>query len=320
MTLKYKYAVSVARGCSGLKKARGTMMVAAAAMMIGAGLTSSAWAQACENPDELTFAIIPTEETVAELELYQPVTDRLAKETGKKIQFFMPTSYASVVEGLLGKFVDVAVLGPYSYVIANEMDETIEVFATYAKRAGHLQEEGPGYKAALITKKGSKFTDIASLEGSVLGLVDPGSTSGNLFPRVVFAKNVGGDLDAYFGKVVYTGSHELSTVAVANGKVDAAFVATHRFDNVVNKGEVKLEDFNILWLSPVIPQDPFVYRSTLCDDLKESIRATFLGLSLDDPGERRFLNNVKSDKFVAVTSADYDVIRALKKAKDARNN
>ena len=98
MTLKYKYAVSVARGCSGLKKARGTMMVAAAAMMIGAGLTSSAWAQACENPDELTFAIIPTEETVAELELYQPVTDRLAKETGKKIQFFMPTSYAAVVE------------------------------------------------------------------------------------------------------------------------------------------------------------------------------------------------------------------------------
>ena len=101
-----------------------------------------------------------------------------------------------------------------------------------------------------MTKKGSKFTTIKSLKGTTLGLVDPGSTSGNLFPRVVFAKNVGGDLDKYFGKVVYTGSHELSTVAVAKGKVDSAFVATHRFDNVVNKGQVKLEDFNILWKSP----------------------------------------------------------------------
>ena len=295
-----------------------TAAICLTAMTAVLSLTSTAQAQQCENPAALTFAIVPTEETVAELQLYKPVTDRLAKETGKKIQFFMPTSYASVVEGLLSKFIDVAVLGPYSYVIASSKDNTIEVFATYAKRPGHMQEEGPGYKAALVTKKGSKFTTIESLKGTTLGLVDPGSTSGNLFPRVVFAKNVGGDLDKYFGKVVYTGSHELSTVAVAKGKVDSAFVATHRFDNVVNKGEVKLEDFNILWKSPVIPQDPFVYRNTLCKDLKDKITATFLGLSPNNPGEKKFLDNVKSNKFVAMKSADYDVIRALKKAKDAR--
>lgn len=310
-------SAKIAGAKSILKQSWRTTAVAVAAVAAAANLTP-AQAQQCENPKELTFAMVPTEETVAELQLYKPVTDRMAKETGKKIQFFMPTSYASVVEGLLSKFIDVAVLGPYSYVIANNKDSTVEVFATYAKRPGHLQEEGPGYKAALVTKKGSKFTDIKSLEGTTLGLVDPGSTSGNLFPRVVFSKNVGGDLDKYFGKVVYTGSHELSTVAVAKGKVDAAFVATHRFDNVVNKGEVKLADFNILWSSPAIPQDPFVYRNTLCPDLKEKIKATFLGLSTNNAGEKKFLDNVKSNKFVAMTSKDYDVIRALKKAKDAR--
>ncbi|MGI9354400.1 MAG: phosphate/phosphite/phosphonate ABC transporter substrate-binding protein [Rhizobiaceae bacterium] len=292
--------------------------VFAAVLAASAFIAGPVLAASCENPKALTFAMIPTEESVAELELYKPVTDRLAKETGKKIQFFMPTSYASVVEGLLSKFIDVAVLGPYSYVIASSKDKTVEVFATYAKRPGHMQEEGPGYKAALVTKKGSKFTDIKSLKGSTLGLVDPGSTSGNLFPRVVFSKNVGGDLDKYFGRVVYTGSHELSTVAVAKGKVDAAFVATHRFDNVVNKGEVKLADFNILWKSPAIPQDPFVYRNTLCDDLKGNIKGAFLGLSASVAGEKKFLDNVKSNKFVSMSSADYDVIRALKKAKDAR--
>lgn len=290
----------------------------AAVTVFSLGLSGQVLAQEdCLNPDALTFAIIPTEETVAELQLYKPVTDRMAELTGKKIQFFMPTSYASVVEGMLSGFVHVGVLGPYTYVIANSKDPNIEVFATYAKRPGHLQEEGPGYRGVLVTKKGSKFTTIESLKGAVLGLTDPGSTSGNLMPRVVFSKIIGMSLDDYFSKVVYTGSHELSTVAVDQGKVDAAFVATHRFDNVIDKGEVELDDFNVLWKSDPIPQDPFVYLNTLCDDIKKNIEDTFLGLD-DQPGAKKFLDNVKSNKFVRMTSSDYDIIRALKKAKDAR--
>ena len=57
-----------------------------------------------------------------ELTLYKPVLDLLSKNTGKKIEFYMPTSYSSVVEALLGKWVDVAVLGPESYVIAHNKD------------------------------------------------------------------------------------------------------------------------------------------------------------------------------------------------------
>ena len=271
----------------------------------------------CENPDALTFAMVPTEETVAELELYKPVTDRMEKLTGKKIQFFMPTSYASVVEGLLSHFVDIAVLGPYTYVIANSKDPSVEVFATYAKRPGHMQEEGPGYRGVLISKKGSKYTSIKSLKGSLVGLTDPGSTSGNLMPCVAFTKVIGMELEKFFDKVVYTGSHELSTVAVVQGKVDAAFVASHRFDNVVNKGEATLEGVNILWQSDPIPQDPFVYRNTLCNDILANIRETFLDLK-GKPGSKTFLDNVKSNTFVEMSSDDYNIIRDLKKAKDER--
>lgn len=299
------------------KKVVAGATAAAVTLVVGIASSSSVLAAVCENPDRLTFAMIPTEESVAELQLYKPVTDRMAKLTGKKIEFFMPTSYASVVEGMLSKFVDVAVLGPYSYVIANSKDKDVEVFATYAKKPGYLQEEGPGYKGVLVTKKGSGLKTIDDLKGTLVGLTDPGSTSGNLVPRVVFSKVIGMDIDKFFKKSVYTGSHELSTVAVHQGKVDAAFVASHRFDNVIAKGEVKLEDFNVIWSSPAIPQDPFVYRAPLCEDIKAQIRATFLGLK-DDPSAQAFLNNVKSNTFVAMTSADYDVIRDLKKAKDAR--
>jgi phosphonate transport system substrate-binding protein len=295
-----------------------TMMTIALCLSIflSFSITGGAFAE-CENPETLTFSIIPTEETIQELTIYKPVIDYLGKMTGKKIEFYMPTSYATVVEAMIGKWVDVAVHGPYSYVIANSKDPDIQVFATYAKKPGYIQEEGPGYKAALITKKGSKFTSIDTLKGATIGLTDPASTSGNLVPRVVFTKKINMSLEKYFSKVIYTGGHDLSTMAVYEGKVDAAFVATHRFDNVIERGMVKKEDFNYLWFSPAIPQDPFTYRGSLCPELKKNIQETFLTLH-EQPAAAAFLKNVKSNKFVKMTAADYDVIRDLKKAKDAR--
>lgn len=267
----------------------------------------------CEDPKVLKFSLVPTQDSVRELTYYKPILDQLQKNTGKKIEFYMPTSYSSVVEALLGKWVDVAVLGPESYVIAKKQEPTVEVFGTYSRLKNGIQEAGPGYKAVLITKKGSKFTDYASLKGSVVALVDPASTSGGLVPEFVFPKQAGlPPLKEYFSKVVYSGGHDLGAIAVSEGKVDAAFVATHRFMETVNAGKVKQEDFNYLWYSPLLPQDPFVYRNTLCDDLKAKIANTFLDVDKNEDG-RKYLANVKSEKVVKMVDADYNVIRDVQK-------
>ena len=263
----------------------------------------------CEDPRVLKFSLVPTQDSVRELGYYKPILDQLSKNTGKKIEFYMPTSYSSVVEALLGKWVDVAVLGPESYVIARKQDANIDVFGTYSRLKNGIQDAGPGYKAVLITKKGSKFADVASLKGAVLALVDPASTSGGLVPEVVFPKSAGTPaLKSYFSKVVYSGGHDLSAISVAEGKVDAAFVASHRFMETVNAGKVKQEDFNYLWYSPLIPQDPFVYRATLCDDLKTKIANTFLNVDQTEDG-KKYLANVKSEKVVKMTDADYNIVR-----------
>jgi phosphonate transport system substrate-binding protein len=145
-----------------------TKLIAAAFAVALAG--TAAAQQKCEDPKVLRFSIIPTEETIQELTIYKPVIDILSKNTGKKIEFYMPTSYASVIEAMLGNWVDIAVHGPASYVIGNEKSKTIEVFATYAKAKGIFQEEGPGYHAVLVAKKGTKFTDVKALKGAVVAL------------------------------------------------------------------------------------------------------------------------------------------------------
>lgn len=289
----------------------GTILASAAAL----AAAGSAWGQACEDPKVLRFSIIPTQESVRELTLYKPVLDLLSKNTGKKIEFYMPTSYSSVVEALLGKWVDVAVLGPESYVIAKNQGAQIDVFATYYKKKLGVQEAGPGYKSALISKKGSKFSTIESTKGSVMLLVDPASTSGSLIPEHVFGgKVVKAPLKQYFSKVAFSGGHDLSTIAVFDGKADVAFVATHRFMNTIDasKGRMKVEDFNMLWISPLLPQDPFVYRTGLCPDLRQKIQDTFVGLDKTEVG-RKYLDNVDSEKFVVMKDSDYDIIREVAK-------
>jgi len=270
-------------------------------------------AEQCEDPKVLRFSLVPTQDSIRELTYYKPILDLLAKNTGKKIEFYMPTSYSSVVEALLGKWVDIAVLGPESYVIAHNKDKDIEVFATYSRKADGLQPAGPGYKSALITKKGSTFTSIESLKGAVLALVDPASTSGSLIPEMVFPKeNHLPALNQYFSRVIFSGGHDLSTLAVSEGKVDAAFVATHRFMETVHAGKVKEDDFTVLWTSPLLPQDPFVYRATLCEGVKKTIADTFLSVDQTEDG-RKYLDNVRSDRVVKMTDADYDIIRAVAK-------
>ena len=159
-------------------------------MMVALNLNTRQSSAGCEDPETLVFSIIPTEESIQELTIYKPVIDYLGRMTGKKIEFYVPIYYENVIQGMAEKWIDVAILGPYSYVIANKKEPDIQVFATYIKKAGYIQEEGPGYKSILITEKGSGYVSIKSLKGAIVGLTNLSSTSGYLIPKVLFAKYI----------------------------------------------------------------------------------------------------------------------------------
>jgi ABC-type phosphate/phosphonate transport system substrate-binding protein len=77
------------------------------AIFFSFSLFGSAFAEG-ENPETLTFSIIPIEETILELTVYKPAIDYLSKMIGKKVEFYMPTSYSPAVEALIGKCVHAA--------------------------------------------------------------------------------------------------------------------------------------------------------------------------------------------------------------------
>ena len=83
-----------------------------------------------------------------------------------------------------------------------------------------------GYHSVFYVKKDSPYKTVQDLKGKNFGLVDPNSTSGNNVPRFALDK-MGIDPETFFGKLVYTGSHENAVIALAPSRMQPLPVVAH---------------------------------------------------------------------------------------------
>ncbi|MBW2058978.1 MAG: phosphate/phosphite/phosphonate ABC transporter substrate-binding protein [Deltaproteobacteria bacterium] len=304
-----------------LNPARSVLVIACVIALVGSVAAGTVFAGECENPDTLTYAAMSQERAPVVAKRVAPMLDYIAKVTGKKVDFYMTTSYAAQIEAMLGGFADIANFGPFAYVLATEKAPgKIRVFATYTVKPmpEHFVPGGPSYKGILVSKKGSPYTSIEKIKGAVAGFPDPGSTSGWLVPNVLFTKTqLGGmPLDKYFSKLVFTGSHDANILAVLEGRIDVAFTWDSAPFRLWKRGEMgkPADELNLLWSSPDIPLDPYSYRTGLCPDIRAKIEKAFLTWH-EQPESKDFFDSIGGTKFVPMKDQDYDVIRELYEAK-----
>ena len=66
----------------------------------------------------LKVGLIPSEDSRAMLAQSKDILDAVEKNSGLKVQGFVATDYNGVIEALRSKHLDIAYLGPFSYVLA----------------------------------------------------------------------------------------------------------------------------------------------------------------------------------------------------------
>lgn len=276
-------------------------MLAVVAMTV---VGSAVAAERCESPPVLRFAVVPADESARSQQLFRPLAERIEKATGRPLKILVPGSYSSVVEDIVGGAVDVAWLGPASYVEARKGDARIAPFATIEKKPGVYQSSGPYYRSVLAVLGSSSFKDLRDLKGRTVALTDPLSTSGSLLPRKQLTPRLKLSFEQYFGAITFTGSHDKSLRALAQGQVDAAFVASTQLESALLSGQLSADRVRVLWTSEPIPYDPFVYRGQLCEPLRRQIRSAFFG----DGAEadlRGILDAFKAERFIPVDENHY---------------
>jgi phosphonate transport system substrate-binding protein len=272
-------------------------VVSLTALAFGA---SQVWAK-----DKLTIGLIPSEDSQAMIESSKQVLDDLQAKIGMPVVPFVATDYNGIIEALRSGKLDVAYLGPFSYVLATSVADVEAFSVAVTKKTGQS-----AYKSVILARKDSGIHSLADLKGHTFAFVDPSSASGHLFPKAGL-EQAGFAPDTLFKRVIFSGSHDASILAVENKKVDAAAVADRIFASAVAKGVVKQDDFEIVWSSKPIPESPMVWRKALDPELKKKVADALASIKDVPWGDQGVLNG-----FQPTTDASYDVVRETAKVLD----
>lgn len=267
------------------------------------------------DTETLTFAQIPSENSSSIATQTADIIAALEKKLGVEVKLQEATSYAAVIEALRAGQVDIASLGPFSYVVA--ADSKVGVAPVGAP--ADAEDASPTYRSYAITTPGSGIDSLADMAGKKICFVDPTSTSGYLFPSAGLLE---AGVDPETGVTpIFAGGHDASALTVASGGCDAGFA----FDTMVDEqlpasGQLAEGAVRVIWKSDEIPKSPTVVSTKLPQELQDKITRVFqedinrpglvqLGICSEE-ADCEIPEDAKYG-FVPVDDSDYDGIRKV---------
>ncbi len=274
---------------------------------------------------EFRIGILGGENAQDRMNSNQCLADYTSEALGVETKMFAPADYNGVIQGLLGGTIDMAWLGASAYAATFLEDpEAVEPVLVKVNLDGSI-----GYHSIGFARKDAGITSLDDMEGKTFGFGDPNSTSGYLIPSVEIPQYKDGitmESGEYFGEVKFTGGHEQTIVAVANGDIDAGVTWADGQGNwedgynsgalrkAVDAGLVDMNDIVEIWKSDVIPEGPIVLRKALPADVKEKMIALVDGLHERDADCAYGVAAGDTLGFQPVTHDTYNSIIAARKA------
>jgi len=266
--------------------------------LAGAAFLVPAQAQA-EKP--LILAVHPYLPSKELIQRFTPLANYLGNEIGRSIEVRVGSDYDEHIAYVGKDQVDIAFMGPSSYVMA---------VAKYGKKPllARLETDGsPLFRGYFIVRQDSPLKSLADLKGKRMAFGDRDSTMSHLVPQYMLEK-AGVPLDK-LAEYKFLGSHNNVVLAVLSGDFDAGAVKDEVFDKYAKQGLRALAD------TPYYSDHVFVTRSTLASGTVRALRNAMLKLK-DTPGGREILEAIKphTTALVPAVDADYDNLRQVLKA------
>ncbi len=204
-----------------------------------------------------------------------PLLGVLKKKTGAKEVRLVSSGkdYSSILKALARGNIDFAWVGPTAYLKFRDKDHLMAV--AKAKFGNET-----AYRGVFIAPAKGKVQGLEDLSGSRIGLVDPQSASGYIYPMYLLKS-----LKIKLGKntrIRFLKNHNNVLLAVLKGVVDAGVcleetIKTSKFANLDKK-------IIVLAKTPEIPSDVLVCRQDCPINLREKFQSALTEIK---PGELR---------------------------------
>ena len=272
----------------------------------------------------ISFSSVSAENQAATQARYKDVARVFQERTGVEMRIFTATDYAGTVQALTSGQIQMAQLGASGYASAwIDSNGAVEPLVTNRELDGAL-----GYHSILIVKSDSPYKKLEDLKGKTLAWADPNSTSGYLIP-LVSLRGAGIEPEKFFGRTLFSGGHEQSVLGVINGQLDSAFTWSSKGHNagqiraMVDRGVLRMDQFRVVWESPLIPNPLVVVRKDMPEDMKRELRAFWTELHKIDPKVAEAAARGKTAGFVPATHEMYkpvlDAALEVRKSRKQQN-
>lgn len=234
---------------------------------------------------------------------YRQILDYIGTNLGKDVQLVQRKTYGEINELFGKREIDLAFVcsGPYA---TGKEKFGFELLATPQVQGSHF------YHSYLIVNKDSNFHRLEDLKGRVFAFTDPDSNTGKLVPTYWLAQ-VGARPETFFGKTIYTYSHDNSILAVARGLVDGAAIDGLIWEYYHSKNPTFTSRTRIIKKSEPYGIPPLVAAKHSPPELKKRISQLLLSMHRDPEG-RRILKELMIDRFIPPKEEWYDTIRLMK--------
>nr|WP_241095129.1 phosphonate ABC transporter, permease protein PhnE [Marinicauda algicola] len=256
------------------------LRLAALLALLLAGLAP---AGAQEN-EPLVFSVVSTERSDVVARLWEPFVADMEDGTGYEIELISASDYAGVIEAMRFGQADFGWFSNLSGLQAVTLADA-EVFAKTVHASGEQ-----GYRSVILVPADSEIRTLEDLlvcdRSLSFGLGDPNSTSGTLVPMAYVFAPRGIDPQTCFSEVT-NANHEQNALAVAGGFLDAAANNTVNLARLAETRPQVLDDFRVLWTSPLIPTEPLVWRKDLPEPAKNAILSFLLTYGHRGDAEQR---------------------------------
>ena len=142
------------------------------------------------------------------------------------------------------------------------------------------------------------------LKSKRFAFTDSESNTGCIVPTWAI-KKYGAEPESYFGSIIYTGSHDRSIHAVADGITDGASVDSLVFYSFAKTHPDIKRSLRIIWKSEVFGAPPIVIPKGLKNSVKEKLSDIFLSMSEDTQGQK-ILDGLDVESFHKPRTCEYD--------------
>lgn len=261
-------------------------------------LLSQLAAMPARASDSLLLGVHPYLDAETIIQRFTPLAEYLSQRLQTPIEVRVGRDYESHKQAIASGTVDIAFLGPSTYI------RLVEEFGQVPLLA-RLEANGmPSFRGHIIVRTDSNLQQLGELQGKYFAFGDQNSTMSTLVPQAMLAQQ-GVTLANLSGYRHYNG-HKNVALAVLSGDADAGAVKEEVFQHFSVHGLRSLAP------SPAISEHLFITRQDLEAKRINELRKALLDIK---PAGKTdvLLKPIKSNLtgLVAVDDRDYDSLRDL---------